>query len=133
MKVRVTLMTENNVPVSELGENPEQKIREVWDAAIALIDLTSEDSIYVEKIELVEAEQKDVGDMVSRRYLLTEYDRQHQGPPGGARKIIEEAPSVQPKIEEKLGFLEFLWNVINPNEMEQYLSMYHCGEEKIDG
>ena len=59
MRVRVTVMTENNVPVSELGENPEQKIREVWDATIALIDLMSEDSIYVEKIELVEAEQED--------------------------------------------------------------------------
>lgn len=58
MRVRVTVMTENNVPVSELGENPEQKIREVWDATIALIDLMSEDSIYVEKIELVEAEQE---------------------------------------------------------------------------
>lgn len=36
-----------------------------------------------------------VGDMVSRSYLLSEYDRQHQGPPGGARKIIEEAPSAE--------------------------------------
>ena len=34
-------------------------------------------------------------DLVSRQYLLDEYDRQHQGPPGGARKIIEEAPAVQ--------------------------------------
>lgn len=30
---------------------------------------------------------------VSRDYLLGEYDRQHQGPPGGARKIIAEAPA----------------------------------------
>lgn len=34
-------------------------------------------------------------DLVSRQYLLDEYDRQHVGPPGGARKIIEEAPSVE--------------------------------------
>ena len=33
-------------------------------------------------------------DLVSRSYLLAEYDRQHEGPPGGARKIIEEAPAV---------------------------------------
>lgn len=33
------------------------------------------------------------GDYVSRDYLLGEYDRQHQGPPGGARKIIAEAPA----------------------------------------
>ena len=32
-------------------------------------------------------------DYVSRQYLLNEYDRQHQGPPGGARKIIVEAPA----------------------------------------
>lgn len=32
-------------------------------------------------------------DYVSRQYLLDEYDRQHQGPPGGARKIIEKAPA----------------------------------------
>lgn len=40
-------------------------------------------------------------DLVSRSYLLAEYDRQHQGPPGGARKIIEEAPPVQ--AERKKG------------------------------
>ncbi len=34
----------------------------------------------------------DFGDLVSRQYLLNEYDRQHEGPPGGARKIIETAP-----------------------------------------
>ena len=33
-------------------------------------------------------------DLISREYVLTEYDRQHQGPPGGARKIMEEAPAV---------------------------------------
>ena len=34
-----------------------------------------------------------MSDYVSRQYLLDEYDRQHQGPPGGARKIIAEAPA----------------------------------------
>lgn len=59
MRVRVTIMTENSVPVSVLGENPEQKIRDAWDATIAVADLMSEDSIYVENIELVEDEQED--------------------------------------------------------------------------
>ena len=31
-------------------------------------------------------------DYVSRQWLLTEYDNRHKGPPGGARKMIEEAP-----------------------------------------
>lgn len=38
-------------------------------------------------------------------------------------------PSVQPENE----FLDFLWNVINPNDMEKYLSMYHSKEEKRNG
>ena len=44
-----------------------------------------------------------MADYVSRQYLLAEYDRQHQGPPGGARKIIKEAPSedVAPVIHGK--------------------------------
>ena len=37
-------------------------------------------------------------DSVSRNYLLSEYDRQHKGPAGVARKIIEDAPSVESKI-----------------------------------
>lgn len=33
-------------------------------------------------------------DLISRAYILAEYDRQHKGPPGGARKIMEDAPAV---------------------------------------
>ena len=45
-----------------------------------------------------------MSDYVSRQYLLDEYDRQHQGPPGGARKIIAEAPAadVVPVNREKV-------------------------------
>lgn len=35
-----------------------------------------------------------MSDLVSREWLFEEYDKQHEGPPGGARKIIEEAPAV---------------------------------------
>ncbi len=34
------------------------------------------------------------GDLVDRNELLAEYDRQHKGPAGGARKIIEQATAV---------------------------------------
>lgn len=54
MKVRLTVMTENNVPVSELGENPEEKISKAWNAVIACYNLLSADNIYVENIEIVE-------------------------------------------------------------------------------
>lgn len=42
---------------------------------------------------LVELPEKH-GELVDRNYLLTEYDRQHKGPAGGARKIMETAPIV---------------------------------------
>ena len=32
-------------------------------------------------------------DCISRAGIIAEYDRQHQGPPGGARKIMETFPS----------------------------------------
>ena len=32
-------------------------------------------------------------DYVSRNWLIEEYHRRHQGPPGGALKMIEEAPA----------------------------------------
>lgn len=34
------------------------------------------------------------GDLISRAALLAAYDAAHKGPPGGARKLIEEAPAV---------------------------------------
>lgn len=34
------------------------------------------------------------GDLVDREKLIAEYDRQHVGPPGGARKIMVEAKAV---------------------------------------
>lgn len=33
-------------------------------------------------------------DLISMAYVLAEYDRQHQGTPGGARKIMEDAPAI---------------------------------------
>ena len=36
-------------------------------------------------------------DLISRGWLLAEYDKRHKGPPGGARKLIEEAPSAGPE------------------------------------
>jgi hypothetical protein len=33
-------------------------------------------------------------DLISRKALIEAYDKAHQGPPGGARKLMEEAPAV---------------------------------------
>lgn len=38
-----------------------------------------------------------MSDLISRKALIAEYDRVHVGPPGGARKLMEDAPSVEPK------------------------------------
>ena len=35
-----------------------------------------------------------MNDLISRKALIAEYDRVHIGPPGGARKLMEDAPSV---------------------------------------
>jgi hypothetical protein len=35
-----------------------------------------------------------MNDLISRKALLAEYDRVHIGPPGGARKLMEDAPEV---------------------------------------
>lgn len=33
-------------------------------------------------------------DLISRKALIEAYDKAHKGPPGGARKLMEEAPGV---------------------------------------
>jgi len=55
MKVRVTLITENNSPVSALGENPEETIKNAWELMLCLIASVSDngDSAYVEKVEIL--------------------------------------------------------------------------------
>ena len=60
MKVRVTLMTENNVPIEKLGPNPEAKIKEAWEFimtvmnADAIANSENGDRGYVESVEIVE-------------------------------------------------------------------------------
>ena len=57
MKVRVTLMTSNDVPVSVLGDDPEEKAKQVWDIATAFLSAQGDDDIYVEKVEIVEGDE----------------------------------------------------------------------------
>lgn len=44
--------------------------------------------------DLLKDEAPQDGDAISRSMLLSAYDAAHKGPPGGARKLIEDAPSV---------------------------------------
>lgn len=54
------------------------------------IDLTIERPDWCPLIEIPASH----GDLVDREKLIAEYDRQHVGPPGGARKIMAEAKAV---------------------------------------
>lgn len=42
-----------------------------------------------------------MNDLISRKALIAEYDRVHIGPPGVARKLMEDAPAVQQWISVK--------------------------------
>lgn len=54
MKVRVTLMTENDKSVSALGENPEEKLKRGWELVCAMLNTMSDDSATLENVEIVE-------------------------------------------------------------------------------
>ena len=56
MKVRVTLITENDKPVSMLGENPEVAIKRAWDLVLAMLSSESKDpsdKAFVESVEII--------------------------------------------------------------------------------
>lgn len=74
-----------------------------------------------------------MGEYISREYLLAEYDRQHQGPPGGARKIIVDAPAAD-VVEVRHG--RWMWD--GGEDMHYYCSRCHhnaygCTTEILDG
>ena len=46
----------------------------------------------------IDLPDNNVGDMISRSSLLAKYDEEHEGPPGRARKLIEEEPPVHTEI-----------------------------------
>lgn len=45
---------------------------------------------------------------------------------------VQEAADVIEELVRKEKFHTFLWNTIQPNEMEAYLSMYNAGNEKVE-
>ena len=45
-------------------------------------------------------ELQEHGDLVSKQYLIAEYDAKHKGETGMARRIIEDAPVIVPSNKE---------------------------------
>ena len=56
MKVRVVLITENNVPVERLGANAADTVKEAWNMFLRMIEASSDNSDrgYVESVEILE-------------------------------------------------------------------------------
>ena len=59
MKTRVTIVAENDKPLSALGDNPNEKVRMAWELILNLIALQSGETVKVEKAEAWEDEQTD--------------------------------------------------------------------------
>jgi hypothetical protein len=90
-----------------------------------------------------------MNDLISRQALLEEYDRLHVGEPGMARKLIEDAPSVQPeqkreKWEEfayattydnmpEQKYTEFVLRIYTDGRVERLEDITRCGECKHYG
>lgn len=86
-----------------------------------------------------------MNDLISRRALLAEYDKNHVGPPGGARRLIESAPAVEATpvargkwIEEKLpmrrnGYIKITCSICGRSPGNRHTAFCaYCGA-KMDG
>lgn len=55
MKIRVTLMTENDKPISNIGENPQEKARTAWRILCSMLNnYNLDEKITLENVEIVE-------------------------------------------------------------------------------
>lgn len=66
-----------------------------------------------------------MSDLIDRDALLAEYDRVHVGPPGGARKLIEDAPTISDPDW-------ILCSILLPKEKGQYLTSTIFDETHCD-
>ena len=61
---------------------------------------------------------------ISRAGIIAEYDRQHKGPPGGARKIMETYPAADVR---EVSYAEDISDTVKGHHCEFKCS--HCREE----
>jgi hypothetical protein len=62
MKTRITIVAENDTPMSVLGDNPNEKVRAVWEIILNLIALQSGETVNVEKVEVWDEPQTERGE-----------------------------------------------------------------------
>lgn len=84
-----------------------------------------------------------MAEYIERAALLAEYDQVHIGPPGGARKLIEEAPpaDVVPVVHGRWTFYssygedeyEYECSVCNEWANQRYTYCPNCGAHMKDG
>lgn len=75
-----------------------------------------------------------MADLISRAWVLAEYDRQHQGPPGGARKIMAEAPTIDAiPVEWLRRFQSAMPNTANVMGVDVVLKMWQKEQEAQNG
>lgn len=52
MITRVTIIAKNDAPISVLGDNPNEKVKIVWEVMLNLIALQSGETVSVENVEV---------------------------------------------------------------------------------
>lgn len=52
MITKVTIVAKNDAPISVLGDNPNEKVKAVWEVMLNLIALQSGDTVNVENVEV---------------------------------------------------------------------------------
>lgn len=79
--------------------------------------------------------------LIYKEDLIAEYDRVHIGPPGGARKLMEDAPTVEAVEAKKHEALVEMYHELRENFIDYYYSgtpniapycLNRC-EECVDG
>ena len=77
-----------------------------------------------------------MSDLISRSALLAAYDAAHKGPPGGARKLIEEAPVVDAEHVVHCKDCKHCCNIKDVDPMEPWDGScgdgFYCLENELD-
>ena len=71
--------------------------------------------------------------LINREILIAEYDRVHVGPPGGARKLMEEAPEVKAPSRMIGRWVKVLGIYMSPGGAPAYVCGGCGGSEHLHG